>query len=725
MNLHRLRRAWLPCLLSFVIAGCSSTTGSRFGGTPQAKSIAVVGDRPVSVATGEPGGQVVAEADPDPKPNPRGRISGRVIDEQGEPVSNVTVRLADGGTKGGKDVRATTDKTGAFTLNGLRPGSTYSLIAETDDDQGALTGRIKAKTSDRVEIALVNEEAASKDASRRTARPAKARPISNREESTEEPAEENKPTINREDVAPPAESAETLDPGPPSTPPADPGRPQLIPPKSTTGWQNTTTAKPSRPRTEDSEAVAASSETPTRRSRIVTAGDDDDEGPNPLPPAIEPGQNDEPTPKKPTSARLKPSTKPVTRPPVKQPESGEISLAPETSAVEKPDPRQSLAIGVLEPAVAANELPPLSPAGPLVAETPTALLPDLVEIARSEPVQPASLPSTSGPPELPPIGAAVASPSLASAPPGLPPAPSPTTQDVPPTSPASQPVFVSQEPAKPAATPTPANPADYNPFALVAATPTTPTTPTTTSNLKLDRVPVRSMVTPASEPTAVPEDSGLAAPVAAGPKTKWGDLATTDPKPPLKVDPTKATIASSFVKRFRPALTLAIADTSVAVCSYDAKLRKIKDFRLPDLEGKPVRFQDLDSDFVLLDFWGTWCSPCVESIPHLIELQKKYEPSRFQVVGIACEEVPPAQRKAKVEEVSRRMGINYPILLSGMDGKPCPVQQALSVQAMPTMILFNRKGEVIWRSTGATPANELRLDRVLASQIGSSNTVRR
>jgi hypothetical protein len=120
MNLRRRCHAWFLILLPLALAGCSTTMGSRFGGTPQAKSIAVVGDRPVSVASGEPGGQVVAEADPEPKPNPKARITGRVIDDQGEPVANVTVRLADGASKGGKDIRGVTDKTGTFTLNGLR-----------------------------------------------------------------------------------------------------------------------------------------------------------------------------------------------------------------------------------------------------------------------------------------------------------------------------------------------------------------------------------------------------------------------------------------------------------------------------------------------------------------------------------------------------------------------------------------------------------------------------
>ena len=71
-----------------------------------------------------------------------GRISGRVLNSDGEPVANARVRLAPGNVPGGKVIRATTDRSGGFTLHGLRPGRTYTVIAEWDDrQQGLLTGR--------------------------------------------------------------------------------------------------------------------------------------------------------------------------------------------------------------------------------------------------------------------------------------------------------------------------------------------------------------------------------------------------------------------------------------------------------------------------------------------------------------------------------------------------------------------------------------------------------
>ena len=687
MRLHRHCR--LIALLPVVLAGCSTTVGSRFGGTPHSRSIAVVGDQSLPASTGEPGGQVAAGVvEPEPRRNPKTRISGRVLDESGEPVPNATVRLADGGTKGGKDIRGTTDRSGAFTLNGLRPGTTYSLIAESEDDRGALTGRVEARTSDTgVEINLASLGTGA-TSTRRSARPSRVKPISNRDETGESPEAEQTPRINREDVSPPAEEVDSLDPGPP--PPASrPGRPQLSSPEPTVGWKPSGTSTAGSGRDRDVENVATSPDGSTRRRRAVTEdvqdGAEDDQ--NPLPPAIDPDSTTGAA-----SARSSKSRKVGSKVAPKAHDSGEIALGPEASLDEKSDRARSLAKDEPERSIAAEfrAMPPLEP-GPDSGPIPK---PRSIEVAVA-----ASPPA--GLLAMPPVGSDPITTPEAPRPTASPPAAPSVTQDVAPINPASEPVFASQGPPAIGA-PSPAIAADYNPFALATAFP-----PETTR--AVDVLPANREIPTESE--AAPE----------APRKKWGELASIEKKP--VVIPTRATTTGSLVKRLRTSVEG--RDSSVAQCSYDSKLRKVNDFRLPDLEGKPVRFQELDADYVLLDFWGTWCGPCLNSIPHLVALQKKYDPSKLRVVGIASEEVPPEQRKAKIEEVSRKLGINYSVLLSGMDGKPCPVQQALQVQAMPTMVLLDRKGQVLWRSTGATPATQDRLDRVLASSMSRGDAARR
>src|SRR5262249_46581429 len=132
-------------ILPLSVAGCAATSGI----SPKMRTIASVGDRPQPVVTGEPGASVVADR-PVPPPSVRrdARISGRVFDEQGEPVADARVRLAVGNQPGGRVISATTDRTGAFTLRGVRPGSSYTVIAEREDEQGILTGRSLVEAPD-------------------------------------------------------------------------------------------------------------------------------------------------------------------------------------------------------------------------------------------------------------------------------------------------------------------------------------------------------------------------------------------------------------------------------------------------------------------------------------------------------------------------------------------------------------------------------------------------
>jgi thiol-disulfide isomerase/thioredoxin len=170
---------------------------------------------------------------------------------------------------------------------------------------------------------------------------------------------------------------------------------------------------------------------------------------------------------------------------------------------------------------------------------------------------------------------------------------------------------------------------------------------------------------------------------------------------------------------------LAVADDPAVkpACEYDDRHRRLLDFKLPDVEGKPVRFQDLDADLVLLDFWGTWCQPCLKSIPHLVDLQARAGGKRLKIVGIACEKEPPDQSSKRLAATVDQLKINYPILVSCNDGS-CPLQEALHIQAFPTMVLLDRQGRVLWRDQGATPATLARLDRMISDSTRGGETRR-
>lgn len=94
---------------------------------------------------------------------------------------------------------------------------------------------------------------------------------------------------------------------------------------------------------------------------------------------------------------------------------------------------------------------------------------------------------------------------------------------------------------------------------------------------------------------------------------------------------------------------------------------------------------------ILLDFWATWCGPCRESIPHLIQLYKTYQKNGFEVIGMSMD-------KGDIEVVRnfvRAMEIPYSIVIT-----PDEVARKYKVTAIPTTFFIDKKGILRERITG-------------------------
>ncbi len=110
---------------------------------------------------------------------------------------------------------------------------------------------------------------------------------------------------------------------------------------------------------------------------------------------------------------------------------------------------------------------------------------------------------------------------------------------------------------------------------------------------------------------------------------------------------------------------------------------------LPSLAGKVV----------LVDFWATWCPPCRQMIPGLIELQKTYGERGFTVVGLSTDQ----GEAGTVLKFMERVGINYPVALA--DGQ---LAQAFGgIEYLPTSFLIDRAGRIVSRHVGYMSKSEL------------------
>jgi peroxiredoxin len=113
-------------------------------------------------------------------------------------------------------------------------------------------------------------------------------------------------------------------------------------------------------------------------------------------------------------------------------------------------------------------------------------------------------------------------------------------------------------------------------------------------------------------------------------------------------------------------------------------------FQLKTFDGKAVSLADYRGQVVLLDFWATFCPPCVQALPELQALHTKYGARGFSVVGVTVED-----RAALVQKATSRAKVTYPILQGTAD-----VWNGYKVNALPSMILVGRDGNIIKRYGG-------------------------
>ena len=118
------------------------------------------------------------------------------------------------------------------------------------------------------------------------------------------------------------------------------------------------------------------------------------------------------------------------------------------------------------------------------------------------------------------------------------------------------------------------------------------------------------------------------------------------------------------------------------------------DFAFTSSDGEHISLEDLQGKVVLIDFWGTWCPPCVESVPELRNLHKKYskEPA-FVLIGISSDREDDVWRD--FTEKNKMVWPQY----RDKDGK---ILRAFGVRSFPTYVIIDHEGIVRHRSVGMT-----------------------
>ena len=127
---------------------------------------------------------------------------------------------------------------------------------------------------------------------------------------------------------------------------------------------------------------------------------------------------------------------------------------------------------------------------------------------------------------------------------------------------------------------------------------------------------------------------------------------------------------------------------------------------LPDTDGKLRTLKDWPGQWLLVNFWATWCSPCMHEIPALIATQTKYAKDRLQVVGIAMDD-PDA-----VRTLMREKGFNYPSLVGDEAVQQIMERFGNTLGALPYTVLISPDGIVRYLELGGV--DEPKLDALMA-----------
>jgi thiol-disulfide isomerase/thioredoxin len=127
--------------------------------------------------------------------------------------------------------------------------------------------------------------------------------------------------------------------------------------------------------------------------------------------------------------------------------------------------------------------------------------------------------------------------------------------------------------------------------------------------------------------------------------------------------------------------------------------------------GKRSVFSDFRGKVLVLDFYATWCVPCRDSIPHLVELQKKHEAEGLQVIGlnVGGPDDPP-----KAPAFAKEFGIQYPLAMPDDD---LVMFLMADSNAIPQTFVFDREGKLAQRLIGFAPGDDKIIDQAVEAAL--------
>ena len=123
--------------------------------------------------------------------------------------------------------------------------------------------------------------------------------------------------------------------------------------------------------------------------------------------------------------------------------------------------------------------------------------------------------------------------------------------------------------------------------------------------------------------------------------------------------------------------------------------------KLMGIDDRVQPFEQWRGKVLVVNFWATWCAPCREEIPAFIKFQDRYRKDGVQFVGVAIDQ------KQRVEPYAKEMGINYPVLVGGLETMEFARQLGNQRGVLPFTLVVDRAGKVSTAEIGILRPDKL------------------
>lgn len=141
-------------------------------------------------------------------------------------------------------------------------------------------------------------------------------------------------------------------------------------------------------------------------------------------------------------------------------------------------------------------------------------------------------------------------------------------------------------------------------------------------------------------------------------------------------------------------------NTPPAVTTTTILGKQRPEFALPDLDGQMRSISEWDGKVIALNFWATWCPPCLKEIPEFVSLQAKYQAAGLQFIGVAL------QKPEDVRQFVAEHGMNYPVMTGELEVIKLAESYGNHIGALPYTVIIDRNGQVAHVKPGVLPTEE-------------------